>query len=205
MKPQIIDNPQTVQLLLNSDLKDCLAQLMANPASVAALAKKLGRTIGVTHYRVQQLLEHGLIEVVSEQKRAGRTVKFYESSAKAFFIPFAATNFETLLTFWLAILEPKHQFFIRHLIGRAEDKDQKDWGLMIQYTSEQGLHFSNAGTKKNNPVQPVAWFTEEDFLLSHTEAKDFQQELKSLIAKYKNATGSARYVLQTGLVWVNEA
>jgi hypothetical protein len=39
------------------------------------------------HYHLSHCLRLGLVEIVREQRRAGRAVKYYRAAAKSFFVP----------------------------------------------------------------------------------------------------------------------
>ncbi len=204
MKPLVITDARTAELLLNPDFMSCLESLMQDQWAISALAKKLGASIGSTHYRVQQLLERDLAMISQEQQRAGRSIKYYTATAKAFFVPFLMTDFETLLAFWSAILQPKHDAFVHHLIRNLETRDAKTWGVLMQYTPEHGFHITNAAKRQTTASHPVAWFNAEDLYLTHEQARELQLELRGLIEKYQQNTGSEHYILQNGLVWTNE-
>jgi hypothetical protein len=200
---QAITNKTTAALLLNPDLMGCLQRLMEGEWTVAALAKDLGIGIGSLHYRVQQLLEHGLICVNREEKRAGRAIKHYTATASSFFVPFNLTNFETLQAFWWAILEPKHQVFVGNLVRNAEKRtiNLDGRGVIVKHIQGAGLQLQSVPRPKEISNDPVSWFGEEDFQLSHEQAQAFRFEMRELIAKYKLEAGSHPYVMQAGLVW----
>jgi DNA-binding PadR family transcriptional regulator len=187
---QTITDTDTAALLLNTDLMGCLERLMGQTWTSATLAKDLGVGIGSIHYRLQKLLEHNLVRVSHEEKRAGRAIKHYTASSDGFFVPYALTNFETLYAFWLAILEPKHQAFVKNLVKNAERRatDPQKWGVALRHIDGMGLY----------------WLGEEDLMLSHEQAQAFRLELKALIEKYKLEPGKNAYVMQAGLVWVQE-
>ena len=204
--PQTITNEHTAALLLNPDLMGCLERLMAGEWTVSALSKDVGIGLGSLHYRVQQLLEHDLARISREEKRAGRAIKHYTATASSFFVPFNLTNFETLQAFWLAILEPKHQTFVANLVRNGEKRvaNLQGRGVVVQHIEGLGLHLQSVPRPEETPGDPVSWFGENDFQLSHQGAQAFRLELKALIAKYKLETGPHSYVMQAGLVWTQE-
>jgi predicted transcriptional regulator len=203
---QTITDTDTAALLLNTDLMGVLERLMGQTWTGAALAKDLGVGIGSVHYRLQKLLEHNLVQVTHEEKRAGRAIKHYTASSDAFFVPYALTNFETLYTFWLAILEPKHLAFVENLVKNAERRatDPQKWGVGLRHISGMGLYLQALPKPPQTTLDPVSWFGEEDLMLSHEQAQAFKLELKALIEKYQLEPGTNAYVMQAGLVWVQE-
>lgn len=48
------------------------------------VATKLGKTAGNTHYHIQKLYEHGIVELVREEKNKGIVEKYYRSKAMTF-------------------------------------------------------------------------------------------------------------------------
>jgi predicted transcriptional regulator len=203
---QTITDTDTAALLLNTDLMGVLERLMGQTWTAAALAKDLGVAIGSVHYRLQKLLGHNLVRVVREEKRAGRSVKHYTASSDGFFVPYALTNFETLYAFWLAILEPKHQAFVKNLVRNAERRatDPQKWGVALRHISGMGLYLQALPKPPQTMLDPVSWFGEEDLMLSHEQAQAFKLELKALVAKYQLEPGTNAYVVQAGLVWVQD-
>jgi hypothetical protein len=203
---QTITDTDTAALLLNTDLMGCLERLMGKTWTSTALAKDLGVGIGSVHYRLQKLLEHNLVRVTHEEKRAGRAIKHYTASSDGFFVPYAMTNFETLYAFWLAILEPKHQAFVKNLVKNAERRatDPLKWGVALRHIEGMGLYLQALPKPSQTMHDPVSWLGEEDLMLSHEQAQAFRLELKALIEKYKLEPGQNAYVMQAGLVWVQE-
>lgn len=64
-----------VQLLINAEL------------SLGALAQATQMPMSLLHYHVSKCLAAGLIQVIREQRRAGRAIKYYRATAKSFFVP----------------------------------------------------------------------------------------------------------------------
>ncbi len=203
---QTITDIDTAALLLNTDFMGCLERLMGQTWTGAALAKELGVAIGSVHYRLQKLLEHNLIKIHHEEKRAGRAIKHYTANSDAFFVPYALTNFETLYGFWLAILEPKHRAFVANLVKNAERRstDPQKWGVALGHIDGTGLYLQALPKPPQTTNDPVSWLGEEDLMLSHEQAQAFKLELRALIAKYQLEPGKNAYVMQVGLVWVQD-
>ncbi len=203
---QTITDTDTAALLLNTDLMGVLERLMGQTWTGAALTRDLGVGIGSVHYRLQKLLQHNLVRVTHEEKRAGRAIKHYTASSDGFFIPYALTNFETLYAFWLAILEPKHRAFVGNLVKNAERRttDPQKWGVALRHVEGHGLHLQALPKPPQTKLEPVSWFAEEDLMLSHEQAQAFKLELKALVEKYQLEPGTNAYVMQVGLVWVQD-
>lgn len=79
--------PQAVELL---------RPFLGRSASVSEAAAILGMSVKDAHYRVRRMFDLGIVEVVAEERRAGRAVKRYSTCCDAFFVPFALTPAATL-------------------------------------------------------------------------------------------------------------
>ena len=197
-----ISNASTAALLLNPAKSQYLERLMQREWTIAALSADLAHDLSSVHYHVGQLVRHGLVCVTRTQKRAGRAVKHYRASAASFFVPFALTDFETLLAFWQAILEPSHSAFVAQLVRVAERcaTNPADWGLVIECDTEAGLHLRSEPRPTFAPTDPVSWFSEDDLRLTHSQARALQLELRAVIAKYQLLSGPNGYTVRAGLV-----
>jgi DNA-binding transcriptional ArsR family regulator len=61
--------------------------LIGRERSLAEIAADTGLDLKRLHYHATVLTELGLLMVAHEKKRAGRPIKMYRASAKAFFVP----------------------------------------------------------------------------------------------------------------------
>jgi hypothetical protein len=66
--------------------------LIGRERSLAEIAADTGLDLKRLHYHVTVLTGLGLLAVAHERKRAGRPIKLYRATAKAFFVPEAATH-----------------------------------------------------------------------------------------------------------------
>ena len=197
-----ISNASTAALLLNPAKSQYLERLMQREWTVAALSADLAHDLSSVHYHVGQLVRHGLVCVTRTQKRAGRAVKHYRASAASFFVPFALTDFETLLAFWQAILEPSHTAFVRKLVAVAERRNSypQSWGVLLECDALSGLKLRSEPRPTITPTDPVSWLSEDDLHLTHSQARALQLELKAVIAKYQRLSGPNGYTVRAGLV-----
>ena len=197
-----ISNASTAALLLNPAKSQYLERLMQREWSIAALSADLAHDLSSVHYHVGQLVRHGLVCVTRTQKRAGRAVKHYRASAASFFVPFALTDFETLLAFWQAILEPSHTAFVRKLVAVAERRNSypQSWGVLLECDALSGLKLRSEPRPTITPTDPVSWLSEDDLHLTHSQARALQLELKAVIAKYQRLSGPNGYTVRAGLV-----
>ncbi len=197
-----ISKTSTAALLLDPAKTQYLERLMQREWSIAALSADLAHDLSSVHYHVGQLVKHDLVCITRTEKRAGRSVKHYRASAPSFFVPFALTDFETLLAFWQAILEPSHTAFVRKLVAVAErrNSDPQGWGVLLECDALSGLKLRSEPRPAFAPTDPVSWLSEDDLKLTHAEARALQLELRAVIAKYQHLSGPNGYVVRAGLV-----
>ncbi len=91
-----MENERQAQLLTDPKSKAFFKPFLAQERSTSQAAAAVGCPLTTMHYRVKRFLEAGLLEVAREEKRKGRTVKFYRSFHDAYFIPFSLTPYATL-------------------------------------------------------------------------------------------------------------
>lgn len=91
-----VTDPAQARLLTDPVARDFLGPFLGRTASVAEAAAELGAAQNTTLYRVRTLLRAGLLRQVGERRRAGRPIKLYRSSHDHYFVPFAATGYDTL-------------------------------------------------------------------------------------------------------------
>ncbi len=88
MLDQITIKDRTVAQAFASPRQRKIVQLlMAGEKSLSELASEAEMQLSLVHYHVTHCLRLGLIEIVREQRRAGRAVRFYRAAAKSFFVP----------------------------------------------------------------------------------------------------------------------
>ncbi len=88
MREQVIITGQAAAAVFSSTRQRKIVQtLMGKEMALGALASATHLPISLLHYHVTKCMELGLIEVVREQRRAGRAIKHYRATAASFFVP----------------------------------------------------------------------------------------------------------------------
>ena len=111
----VIATSAQIDLLLNREYLTVIKLLSCQPASVGELSQALGLEIKLLHYRVRRLLEHGLLHIVSEEKRGGRPIKRYGLRSLRYRLPFVNTSSATLEDLLLGQLNEQQRLFSQHL------------------------------------------------------------------------------------------
>ena len=93
---QVVRDPVQAKPLSDPASFAYFEPFLAKTRTVKAAAEEAGCNLDTMLYRVKTFLRAGLLEVVREEKRAGRPVKHYRSSSDAYFVPFEMTPYAGL-------------------------------------------------------------------------------------------------------------
>ena len=186
-----------------------LAPFTGRERTASEVAAELGVTLPRLHYQLTRLLGAGLIQVVREVPRAGRALKVY-GAAPAFFVPFEATDHETLEAAISRATRAWQQRFVRSVVYSVLEIPGR-WGLRV-FRDETGVLVLEPGHAPDRPwdlladdspaVLPGGWAT--DLQLDFEDAKALQRELAAIGRKYLGRGGSQRYLLQLNLAPLHE-
>ncbi|HYN46940.1 MAG TPA: hypothetical protein VES64_09640, partial [Allosphingosinicella sp.] len=89
-RPMRIEAPDQVAIFLDSKRRRILVSFMGRERSLSEAAAALAIPLNLLAYHVGRLLRLGLLQIVREQKRAGRPIRYYRAAADSFLIPAAA-------------------------------------------------------------------------------------------------------------------
>ena len=193
------------------------ADLLVNPYTLRQLAPFLGRECTVTQAaqetqekpntvlsRVRRFVKLDLLKIVREERRAGRAVKVYRSTADIFFIPFEATTAESLE----ALLQERDAYWetlLRRGVVRARTEDVGTWGTRVYRDMAGRLQVQTAVTPSQNytlldPERPAVLSTWRDSVyLDFEDAKTLQREMFALLKRYHQKAGAQRYIVRLGM------
>lgn len=82
-----IRDPRAAAVFTQSPLRRILLQFAGQPRGVAEVAADLSIDLKRLHHAVTKLYRLGLLEVVEERPRAGRSIKLYRCAGDSYFIP----------------------------------------------------------------------------------------------------------------------
>jgi hypothetical protein len=94
--PHVVSDPTQARFLTDPAKKTFFMPFLARERRIAEAASEVGCSINRMLYQVRTLLGCGLLQVLREEPRAGRAVQVYRSVHDAYFVPFAATPYDTL-------------------------------------------------------------------------------------------------------------
>lgn len=218
--PLTVTDPAAVRLLMRGRTRQVLGAFLAGESSVSAAARRTGIDLRVVHRAVVALHGAGLVQIVREEKRAGRAIKIYAAVASAFFVPFSATDAATLDE-----LSGGSSGHYAELFGQASAReferlnhDQaggREWGVRLYLapeghwqsdTSYAGAELIDAAVRYQGPVG-LMLHADASLTLTEEEAGAVQRELILMLMRlrpvslaHRKAKTGKPYLLRLGLV-----
>lgn len=206
-------NPKAAELLTDWRQRRFLEPFIPGPTSMSEAAEALGVKLNAMHYRVGQLLELGLLEVVGSVKRKGRAVKLYGPTAEEFFVPFAATPHATVeeMIRRLSALDE----FLTHAVATLTSQDE-NWGVLVSQNivkkeprllvklaplDPQGVPAPRPRAALLASSTPAVWSGELLLKLDMETAKALQRELADLTERFeqRQRAGGQPYYIVLGM------
>lgn len=198
-----LDNALAARILADPDIAVYLKPFMRQALSLKAAAQECGLPLQAMHYRAQQMLQAGLLQVVGLEARRGRSIKYYQATAQVF--RFAIDLVPQSVLEALANHLSWKQRFERGLAQASQAKDQEH--LMV-YLDQDGLMIWGSSPDQqegqieflSDDYPPVLNLWSGGLRLDKTDAKALQRELWELYERYAHRGGTGRYILHLGLV-----
>lgn len=208
-KTLIITDTKTAEVLTNPQNQRWLTPFMQQAQSIGQAAQMLGVLPNTMLYRVKQFERLGLLEVVREEARVGRSVKFYRAVAEAFYIPFTLTKAETVA----ALLSPLADFWMQHYLNNATKATadlSPSVGLRIQ--SENGELYAKVALEPDQMLElsdpripPIFSLWTAQLYLNPSDARELQRRLLELYLEFNQKQGNQPFMLGLALApWVSQ-
>ena len=208
-RPLVVTTAAAAQTLADPLRQRFLAPFLGRECTVARAAAELGVPPNSLLYRVKRAEAAGLLRVVRETPRAGRTVKVYRSVADAFYAPFALTQAATLEAL-LASMEVPYKTAFYRSVAQTLTRAETEVGLVVWRSAagEVRTRFAAGPDRLFGPLEDdapsVLPFWSPEVWLEPDDAKALLGEMVSLIERYHYRRGRKRYLLQLGLVSLGE-
>ena len=201
---RVVTDPRAADALVNPYTLRQLEPFLGRDCTVSEAARQAGEKPNTVLRRVRRFVGLGLLEVTREERRAGRAIKVYRSSAEVFFVPFEATSAETLESL-MAERDRYYEDLLRRGVVRARRERVGTWGTRIYKDARGRLQIQTALTPEANhtlleagaPAVLSAW--RDSVYLDFEDAKRLQLELFDLLKRFQQARGAGRYVVRLGL------
>lgn len=199
-----VTDPAQARVLLDPDQRRYLEPFIGRAKTVKEAAEETGARLNTLLYAVQRLVRLGLLEVAETRPRKGRAVVVYRSSAEAYFVPHTAIQHAGLEEA-IAQVNDQAEGLLRRNIIRARNDAYITWGIRV-FRDPWGEININAALDAehdlellapDSPAAFSAWF--DELHLDFADAKALQRELLELARRYRNKSGSQRYVMRLGL------
>ena len=205
--PLAVESEAAAETLADPTSQRFLHPFLARDCTVSEAAEALGVSANSLLYRVNRLVEVGLLSVVREEPRAGRALKVYRSVADAFYVPFVLTKADTLETLLLQMDDYAQALFFKSA-AKALTQTTAEVGFLV-WRAESGevrTRFAADGGVYD-PVQPghplVLPFWSDEVYLDPEDARELLGKMVELIEQYHYRDGKQRYIMHLGLTpWV---
>jgi hypothetical protein len=192
----VINSRQAVEVLLDSRQREALLPFVGNRLSVSQAAAQTGESANTMLYRVRRWQRLGLLLEVGSTRHKTRTVRLYSASAQAFFVPYRATNAESLGKAAQQVYVPMFAQLIEQY-AKAGEQMSEHWGIRFENVGgvwsmrpqKSGLDSSPA----SNAASPVALLKVVRLRLGNQQAKALHNEMSVLLQKYQHEDAGKEY------------
>ena len=208
----VIDDPKAAKILLSEELTPYLIAFSSHPRTMKDVALELNMTIKDLHYYVGKLCNHNLLEVAKIEPRAGRSIKYYCTSAIDFIVPYKISNVASPKEFAEIIIEGffaifYQSFFPKNLTAQVgikihvkdgqvsklfAHKKHTNWHDQLDFSKPYNLNTVELG----------------GLYLSEEEATSLQQSLLDLFNRYRRSkpqdSSQKLFLLHWGFVKAQE-
>ncbi len=205
---KIINSSEAADILMNPKTLRQLEPFLAKPCTISQAAHETHEKANTVLARVKRFEKLELVKVIKEEKRGGRPIKHYQSTANIFFVPYEATTAETLEV----MMQERDLYFaslLRRGVVQARTEDIGTWGTRIYKDQRGRLQIQTAVTPDKNytmldadrPAVLSAW--RDSVYLDYQDAKALQKEMFQLLQKYNQKEGAQRYIVRLGMAAIN--
>jgi DNA-binding transcriptional ArsR family regulator len=194
-------NAEQAALLLDPKLDAMLSRLSEGPVGAADLARHLHRPLSTVYATLQRFVAAGLVEQVSERRRAGRSVREFQLILP-WNVPFEVTPAATLRE----LLGGGFQARIHaQLDGLATFMGRLSGEWMVEIGTPDGLWQHHTRQRERVPGSALPVFAQgRDLTLTDDQAHEFEQRLKALIDEFETPPSpGSRTWLMTALFTPN--
>ena len=175
-----VTDSEQARLLTEPMSKEFFKPFLAHKRSASEAATVIQCSLNTMLYRIKTLMRAGLIEVVEERPRKGRTIKVYCSVHDAYFVPFNVTPYATLEERLEVQAEPIFAGLIRAYAAALRQNERYGHHIFI---GEDGAVWTSDLLPELTPTgQPVV-YSDMTVRLRDDDARVLGQELRSLFER----------------------
>lgn len=204
----IVRDPKAGRVLADPVARLYLQPFLTRPTSVRDAANELDSTLNAMLMRVRRFHRLGLLRVTHEHARAGRPVKYYQTVAEGFYLPYDTTTFESPEAWFTEEFTRREQHLTSSLVREAlawgARSGRREIGKRVFVGADGRLSGDFAFGPEvelnlSSPEAPAIAYTFAFMNLTHADAKTLQEEVLALARKYEGRTGSQPYGLRLAL------
>ncbi len=203
----IVTDPQAAAFLTDPARRQYFLPFLGRVTTVSKAAAELQIKISVMLYRVQQMLDLGLLCEDHLERRAGRAVRHYKSTSSVCFVPFSATPFETHKAQVKRSELAQHQVFAKALSDvRQTQMALAPSGTLIERDSIGKTTVTPARLDSVNAISiQVFEFLSvwSELYLSAKRSRDLEGRLRDLLTEFTqqpDEEAGSKYLLHVGFV-----
>lgn len=172
---QRITSAKTAAALANARQRFLVLKLVECDRSLRDLAELSGLSLSLLHYHMARLQTLGLVEIAHSKPRAGRDMKYYRATAKAYFVPVHLASRKR---------GDELMASLRAGLNRANKMAEGDGdGVLYTLDEQAGLRMQVVRGKGSTPILE-SWATLQ---LTSMAAQALVDELRSLLARYRQS------------------
>ena len=186
-----VENQAAADFLTQPGQRHWLAPFFNQALSMSEATHYLDVSLSTLHYRVQKMLDLGLLEVAREEVVGGHLTKFYRTTGEAFIVPFEATSNVDLVSYARGLGYAGAEVVAR---GWAHGLRQQslEWAFRIGFMPEIGVGQQvvgkdAAGVYKCPAALPASTpycVMDAELRLDSATAEALQNDLQELYEKY---------------------
>ncbi|WP_424949355.1 hypothetical protein [Deinococcus sp.] len=200
-----VEKVQVARFLMEHANRTILELFMAQELSVTGAAALLNLPFNRTYWQVQRLLRLGLLSVSRVEQRVGRPIRHYRMVCDEFFIPQDLVSVEEVVG--QTNIELTHSLNFS-LVRALQDEIGRDGGTHIRRRPDGKLALrlvpalgQEPGQSAHPPVLHGIWY---QWALDFEDARNLQQDMLKLAARYGRRQGSRKYIVHLALVPLHE-
>ncbi len=173
-----VTDTEQARLLTEPTSKEFFKPFLACERSASEAAAIMRCSLNTMLYRIKTLLQSGLLEIIREEPRKGRTVKIYRSVHDAYFVPFNVTPYATLEERLEVQSQPIFGGLLRAYAATLRQNER--YGHHI-FLNENGVVWTSDLLPEQTPAGLPNIFTDVYVKLRDEDARALGEELRGLL------------------------
>lgn len=201
---KIISDAKAADTLINPKTLRMLEPFLAKDCTILEAAYETEEKANTVLSRIKRFMDYGLITITKEEKRAGRAIKHYRSTADIFFVPYEATTAESLEAM-MAERDSYWEKLLRKAVVQTRIEDLGTWGTRIYKDNRGRLQVQTAVNPEENYSMldqnqaAILSSWRDSVYLDFDDAKELQTEMFELLKRYQQKSGNQRYIIRLGM------